>query len=78
MTKPVFAGVDAGGSHSEVAIIDADRRVLARVRGGPAALRPDNAIEVAGRIAVTVGRATAESGIKSLAICCGSILHPLI
>ncbi|MBI4501074.1 MAG: hypothetical protein HY700_07930 [Gemmatimonadetes bacterium] len=61
-----FAGVDAGGSHSEVVIVDRELRVLARVRGGAAALRPDNAREVAGGIAVTLGRARSEIGIRTL------------
>jgi len=67
----VFAGVDAGGSRCEAVIVDANGRVLARARGGPAALRPDNAKEVAGRIAVTVGRALAEVGptdLKSIVV----------
>ena len=60
----VFAGIDAGGSHSEVVIVDRGGRILARVRGGPAALRPDSAVEVAGAIAVTLGRAGAEISIR--------------
>jgi N-acetylglucosamine kinase-like BadF-type ATPase len=56
----VFAGVDAGGSRCEAVIIDPQGQVLARARGGPAALRPDNAREVAGQIGVTLGRALSQ------------------
>src|SRR6186713_928383 len=58
----VFAGVDAGGSHTEAVIVDAERRELGRARGSPGALRPDNAVTVAAVIAATLGEASKTAG----------------
>src|SRR5689334_19704161 len=42
-----FAGVDAGGSRSEIVVVDSALAERARVNGPPAAVRPDNVSTVA-------------------------------
>jgi glucosamine kinase len=61
-----YAGIDAGGSHTEAVIIRADRTELARATGGPGAVRPDNVVRVAAMIARTVKRAAKAAGNPSL------------
>lgn len=53
----LFAGVDAGASHTAVVLGDSSGRVLKRVRGGPGILGPGRAAAVAVRIAGLIERA---------------------
>ncbi len=46
----LFAGVDAGASHTAALLGDAAGTILKRVRGGPGILRPGRASALAGRI----------------------------
>jgi len=62
-----YAGIDAGGSHTEAVIVDSERRVLGRARGAPGALRPDNATAVATVIAETLGDASKNAGKPTIA-----------
>src|SRR5258705_11600891 len=65
--RSAYAGIDAGGSHTEAVIVDSDRRELGRARGAPAALRPDNATAVATVIAETLGDASKNAGKPTIA-----------
>src|SRR5947208_15815834 len=53
----VLLGVDSGGSHTSVAIADAQGRVLARAEGPGSAMRPGGAERSAAVIFDVAGRA---------------------
>ena len=59
----VFLGVDAGGSHTEVALALADGTVFARADGPGAAMRPGGAAASAAVMADTARRAAASAGV---------------
>ena len=69
--QSAYAGVDAGGSHSEIVVVDAERRVLARSRGPAAALRPGNTSDVLNVIATGVRETLAQAqraGLRGLVV----------
>jgi glucosamine kinase len=53
-------GIDAGGTRTTVLLAQGDR-LVARVTGGPGAIRPGRALAAAARIAATVRRALTEA-----------------
>lgn len=58
----LLVGVDAGASHTAVAVADHSRRVLARGEGPPSPLRPGTASEVARQIARLAERVILDAG----------------
>lgn len=62
MSGPAI-GVDAGGSHTEVAVAGDDGKVLARAEGAGAAMRPGAAETSAAVIAEVARRAATEAGV---------------
>jgi N-acetylglucosamine kinase-like BadF-type ATPase len=62
VTGPAI-GVDAGGSHTEVAVAGEDGKVLARAEGAGAAMRPGAGAASAAVIAEVARRAAAEAGV---------------
>jgi N-acetylglucosamine kinase-like BadF-type ATPase len=58
----VFLGVDAGGSHTEVALATPDGTILARAQGPGAAVRPGGAAASAAAIAQVARSAAAKVG----------------
>ena len=69
--QTVYAGIDAGGSHSEIVVVDSQRRVLARSRGPAAALRPGNTPDVLHVIATGIREALAQAqreGLRGLVV----------
>src|SRR5437763_692427 len=65
----VLLGVDSGGSHTSVAIGDAQGRVLARAEGPGSAMRPGGAERSAAVIFDVAGRAATEARVSLPAIC---------
>src|SRR2546423_8848105 len=57
----VLLGVDSGGSHTSVAVGDAQGRVLARAEGPGSAMRPGGAERSAAVIFDVAGRAATEA-----------------
>jgi len=66
-TDPVVAGVDAGASHSEIVIADADGTERARVRGSAAAVRPGGERASAITIIGLLDEATRQAGTARIA-----------
>jgi glucosamine kinase len=60
--RVAFAGADAGGSHTEVVLGDADLRELSRARGPAGAVRPGKESAAAAAIAATVHEAVEQAG----------------
>jgi glucosamine kinase len=57
-----FLGIDAGGTRTTV-LLARDTTILARVSGGPGAVRPGRALATAARIAATARHALTEGGV---------------
>ena len=58
----VYLGIDAGGSHTEAVVTDANGSVLSRVRGGPGAVTLDNISRTSKTIAGVARDAAREAG----------------
>ena len=61
--RPVFLGIDSGGSHTTVVVGDRDAQILARADGPGSAMRPSGAEASAAVIADTARRAAAAAGV---------------
>ncbi len=61
--RPVFLGIDVGGSHTTVVVGDRDAQILARADGPGSAMRPSGAEASAAVIADTARRAAAAAGV---------------
>jgi len=74
MAERVIIGVDLGGTHVQVGVVDPDGRVLARTtrETHPGGDRAGGARDVVDRIAAAAGEVCAEVGVSSGdAACCG-------
>jgi len=62
--RPIFLGIDVGGSHTTVVVGDRAAQVLARADGPGAAMRPGGAEASAAVIADVARRAAAAAGVE--------------
>jgi N-acetylglucosamine kinase-like BadF-type ATPase len=62
--RPILLGIDSGGSHTAVAVGDAQGRVLGRAEGPGSAMRPGGAQRSAAVISDVAGRAAVQAGVS--------------